>query len=95
MASTLSAVAAPGRVTAQEVPTRTMIGIVEGEILEYLERHGPASVYRLVQALEWPSTLVIMAAGALIREGLAKGQGDLVHLMAGDTAPDWAYLDNA
>lgn len=49
------------------------LGITEGEVLEFLEVHGPTSLYRLIQALDHPASTVIMAVGALIREGLIKG----------------------
>ena len=52
----------------------TLLGLVEGDILEYLETQGSTTLYRLVQALEWPSRLVMMGVGALIREGLVIGR---------------------
>ena len=51
----------------------TILGIAEGDVLEYLERHGATSLYRLIQTQEWPSSMVIMAVGALIRQGLIRG----------------------
>ena len=56
----------------------TPLGIIEGDILTYLERHGTTSMRRLVRELEGPASLVVMAVGALIRGGLARAvQHDL------------------
>lgn len=49
------------------------LGITEGEVLEFLETRGPTALYRMIQALDRPSSMVVMAVGALIREGLVKG----------------------
>ncbi len=50
----------------------TSLGIIEGEVLLYLDVHGATPVRRLIRELEWPSPLVTMAVGALIREGLVR-----------------------
>ena len=56
----------------------TPLGVVEGEVLTYLDRHGRSTLRRLNQELEWPAYLVMMAVGALIRAGLVRGiQHDL------------------
>ena len=56
----------------------TTIGVVEGEVLTYLESHGPTSLRRLMRELDWASPLVIMAVGALVRQGLVRAtQHDL------------------
>ena len=52
------------------VPLMTTLGIVSGEILTDLEQHGPTSMRRLIRELAWPAPVVMMAVGALIREGL-------------------------
>ena len=49
----------------------TSLGVVEGEVLTYLERHGATPLRRLVRELDWAAPLVTMAVGALVREGLA------------------------
>ncbi len=51
----------------------TLVGVVEGDILNYVEMRGGTTLRRLIQGLEWPSSLVVMAAGALIRQGLVRG----------------------
>ena len=51
----------------------TQLGLIEGEVLEYLEARGQASLRHLVRALQQPSVLVMMAVGALIRSGLVRG----------------------
>ena len=60
------------------------LGITEGEVLEFLEAHGPVSLHRLVQGLDRPSSMVVMAVGALIREGLVKGNEEYLEY-AGNT----------
>lgn len=51
----------------------TPLGIVEGEILEYLDHHGTATLERLTWELPWLPDMVTMAVGALIRAGLVRG----------------------
>lgn len=48
----------------------TPIGVVAGDILSYLGEHGTTPLRRLVRDLPWTSPMVMMAVGALIREGL-------------------------
>lgn len=48
----------------------TMLGIVSGEILTRLEQQGQVTVRQLARDLPWPTSLVMMAVGSLIREGL-------------------------
>lgn len=48
----------------------TPLGIAGGEILTYLEEHGATAMRRLIRELAWPAPVVMMAVGALIREGL-------------------------
>ena len=57
---------------AQAGSLLTPLSIVEGEALIYLERHGATPLRRLTRELEWPSPMIMMAVGALIREGLAR-----------------------
>ena len=51
---------------------RTLVGIVGGEVLTYVEEQGATPMRRLIRELEWPSQVVIMAVGALVREGLVQ-----------------------
>jgi DNA-binding MarR family transcriptional regulator len=48
----------------------TALGIVEGDVLLYLDRYGATPMRRVIRELGWPSPMVTMAIGALIREGL-------------------------
>ncbi len=52
----------------------TLVGMAETEILQLLERQGRMTLHRLVQALEWPSGVIVMAAGVLIREQRVQGR---------------------
>ena len=54
----------------------TTISIVEGEILTYLEKHGFSRLKKVIRDLEWPMAEVMMAVGALIREGLIEVRRD-------------------
>lgn len=59
----------------------TPLGLVEGEILLHLEERGGMSLRQLVHDLEWPSQLILMAVGALVREQLVSayhGELDVV-----------------
>lgn len=51
----------------------TPLGIVEGEVLMHLEEHGSTTLRHLVRELGWPTSMVMMAVGALIRQGLVLG----------------------
>lgn len=56
----------------------TPLGVVEGEVLLYLDHHGAATLRRLNQQVEAPAYLVMMAVGALTRSGLVRAvQRDL------------------
>lgn len=50
----------------------TRLGVIEGEVLTHLERYGATPLRRLTRELEWPSPMILMAVGALAREGLAR-----------------------
>lgn len=63
---------ADGEAEAEAASLMTPIGRAEGEILTYLERHGVSSVRRLIRELEWPAPVIMMAVGALAREGLVR-----------------------
>lgn len=54
----------------------TPLGLVEGQVLEYLDRHRIATLRQLKRALASPSYMVVMAVGALIRAGLVRGVQD-------------------
>ncbi len=51
----------------------TPLGVVEGEVLTYLDRHGDTTLRRLNRELSWPAYMVMMAVGALVRAGLVRG----------------------
>jgi hypothetical protein len=48
----------------------TSLGLVEGDVLLYLDQRGATPMRRIIRDLEWPSPMVTMAIGALIREDL-------------------------
>ena len=54
----------------------TPLGLVEGDVLTCLDRkdaQGVATLQELGRAVRWPTHLVLMAIGALIRAGLVQG----------------------
>ena len=52
----------------------TLLALVEGDILIYLEEsRGRVTLRRLIQALDWPSRMVVMGVGALVRRKLVIG----------------------
>ena len=61
------------KASTKDVLLITLLGMVEGEMLTYLEAHGATALSNLARTLEWPTPLIVMAAGALIRQGLAQG----------------------
>jgi len=62
----------PSRAETTGASLMTPLGLVEGEILTHLEEHGVTTLRMLIGDLGWPSTMVMMAGGALIRAGLAR-----------------------
>ena len=50
----------------------TQLGVIEGELLTYVEEHGATPIRRLIRESEWPMPMVTMALGALAREGLVR-----------------------
>ena len=50
----------------------TSLALVEGDVLAYLERQRTTTLRHLVRELEWPSRLILMGLGALVREGLVR-----------------------
>ena len=51
----------------------TTLGVVEGDVLAYLERNGSATLRELNRQLRGPAYLVMMGVGALVRAGLVRG----------------------
>lgn len=72
----------PAAATTWDTSVITLLGVVQGEILEALESHGPMSLYRLIQSQDRPASTVTMAVGALIREGLVGGNEPRLHAIA-------------
>lgn len=48
----------------------TIMSIVEGEILEFLDGKGEISLAEILGQLNWPEPVVMISVGGLIREGL-------------------------
>ncbi len=63
-------VQAPGDVFDESL--MTSIGLIEGEILTFLEERGATPLRRLIRELGWAAPMVMMAVGALVRQGLIR-----------------------
>ena len=61
----------------------TPLGVIAGEVLTYLDAHGPTTLRHLVDALDWPAPLITMGVGALIREALAEGRQEGLEILVG------------
>lgn len=59
----------------------TPLGLVEGDVLTYLEEHGATGLRDLTRALGWSASMVRMGVGALIREGLVEGKQQGANVM--------------
>lgn len=60
--------------TRNDASLMTPIGIAEGDMLFYLEQKGTAYLGDMATHLEWPKPVMMLAAGALIRNGLIKAR---------------------
>lgn len=56
----------------EKAPLITTLGLVEGDVPAFLEDHGATTLRGLIRELEWPSRMVMMAVGALVRERLVR-----------------------
>ena len=56
----------------EDIPLITTLGLIEGEVLTFLEDHGATTLRALIRELEWPARMIMMAVGALIREHLVR-----------------------
>ncbi|GEM_PF-3195432 len=52
----------------------TPLGLIEGDVLNLVESKGRVALKDIVQELTWPEAMVMMSAGALIREGLVQAK---------------------
>ena len=60
----------------------TRLGVIEGEVMTYLEARGTTGLRQVIRELDWPMRQVVMAVGSLIRRGLVLGvQRDLELLL--------------
>ena len=59
----------------------TSWGLVEGEVLTYLEEHGATILRELIRKLGRSTAMVMMGVGALVREGLVEGRQQDVNVM--------------
>lgn len=81
----------PAIAAIEETPSEsvnTTLGLIGGEILLSLETCGPVPMREIVSKLEWPSELVYMAVGALIRRRMVgaafRNEEVVVHLFKRD-----------
>jgi hypothetical protein len=62
----------PPEASTRDASLMSPLGVVEGEVLMYLEEHGATTLRQLTRELAWPASMVMMAVGALVRESLAR-----------------------
>lgn len=53
-------------------PMITTLGLIEGEILTYLDQNGKTTLTEITRRLEWPPQYLWMALGSLVRSGLVR-----------------------
>lgn len=51
------------------VSLMTPLGLIEGDILRYVETRALTVIQDLIHDLEWPAHMILMAAGSLVRRG--------------------------
>ncbi len=56
----------------EEASLITTLGLIEGEVLTFLEERGATTLRGLIRELQWPARMIMMAVGALIREHLVR-----------------------
>ena len=57
------------------LPLEALLGLVEEDIVKYVEMRGRAVTLRdVIQALPWSSKMIVLAVGALIRQHLVLAQ---------------------
>ena len=63
----------PVRADVLAASLMTPLALVQGDILTQLEEYGATTLRHLIRSLEWPSRMVMMGVGGLIRQGLVRG----------------------
>lgn len=67
--------------------TVTTLGVIEGEILLYLDVHGATPIRQLIRELPWPGAMVAATIGALIRKGLVQARRQGLEVVVESTRP--------
>ncbi len=50
----------------------TPLGLLAGDVLMFVERQGRMTMAQLLQEVKGPASMVLMAVGSLIRQGLVR-----------------------
>jgi len=79
----------PARATGPSL--MTPLGVVEGEVLAYLDGHRIVTLRHLNRTLASPPYLVMMAVGALIRAGLVRGVQNDLDVILKPRRPLWGF----
>ncbi len=58
--------------TERDRSLMTPLGLAAGEVLTEVDSLGTATLRQLIRKLDWPVYLVMMAVGALVRQGLVR-----------------------
>lgn len=58
--------------SADNTSLMTRLGLIEGDVLIFLERSSPVSLPQLMDDLKWPPCSVAMAVGSLLRQRMIR-----------------------
>jgi predicted transcriptional regulator len=58
----------------EHIPVISLMGVVQGEILECLEVRGRLALKQILESLHRPTHIVAMSLGALVYSGLVKAE---------------------
>ena len=50
----------------------TRLGVAEGDVLDYIEKHPSITLNQLIRSMDWQPCLISMVVGLLIRQGLVQ-----------------------
>ncbi len=58
----------------EHIPIISLMGAIQGEILEFVEKNGTSTLRQILKKLQKPTHLVAMALGVLICSGLVRAE---------------------
>jgi hypothetical protein len=67
----------------------TPLGLTTGDVLTEVDSSGAITLRRLIRKLDWPVYLVLMAVGALVRQGLIRATQRELEVVV-ESMPEWS-----